>query len=238
MIADIRPGAVNDQLNAATVYQLYELNILVGTVLPGELDDRCLHVDAKSLVVGNCVASLVLDPVSNAQVIVCCFQVIFKAETFMLLFRSTQHPAVPQVVRYDYTGDSKVVAFHSLGVIYMTEKPHLFKFQNNDDTVIRGVIIRGAETMSNSTLSVTSTGSSSLSITESAARIAAKHLNFVILGNVDRLRVLALESKASQSVTVPAILAGIVADHPLLGTKAVYPNIMMQVATRSKIEVR
>ena len=67
MIADIRPGAINDQLNAATVYQLYDLNVLVGTVLPGELDDRCVHVDATTLIVGNCVASVVLDPVSNAQ---------------------------------------------------------------------------------------------------------------------------------------------------------------------------
>jgi hypothetical protein len=37
---------------------------------------------------------------------------------------------------------------------------------------------------------------------------------------------------------VPAILAGIVADHPLLGTKAVYPNIMMQVATANWLDQR
>lgn len=80
----------------------------------------------------------------------------------------------------------------------MFERPHLFKFRGDDDTVIKGVNVSVVEAVVNTPPLCVASGSTNLSISESAARIAAKQVAFTVLGSQERLRVLAPESKASQ----------------------------------------
>ena len=98
------------------------------------------------------------------------------------------------MVRYNWTVESKVVAFHSLGVTYMCDKPHLFIFKDNDDTVIKGVSFAAKSETTAVSASLQASGTSGiLSVNESTARLCAKYVNYVCLGSADRLRVLAPE---------------------------------------------
>ena len=55
-----------------------------GFVLADTMEDRFLHAEAKMLVDGHC---LVLDPASGEQIVACCFQVLLKTSSFLLLHR-------------------------------------------------------------------------------------------------------------------------------------------------------
>ena len=237
MIPALHPGAVQDALNATVIHPVFELSIGAGFVLPETLEDRFLCVDTALLQEGHCVASIGLDG-AGGHVVSCCFQVILKTDTFAMLYRTTQHPAVPTVVRYNFLAASKVVAFHGMGVAYMLDLPHLFKFQNDNPDVIKGASTKVVEPVT-AGLNVGSThGSGTTSMTESAARQAAILVKYVVFANVDRMREVAPDNKASLALTVPAILATMSADSPIMGTKATWANLLFHVAQLNFVDAR
>jgi hypothetical protein len=169
------------------------------TSLPVHLEDRFVIIDAEALREGNCIASVQQDA-SGLDVVAVCFQVVLKGTKFVLLHTLTLHPSVPSVVRYNLVQGSKVVAFHSLGVSYMIDNEALFKFKDLDETRIVAADGHAGLLLGSQTVVSSSSSSSSMSANESTARLAAKHLAFIVFGDVERLRVLAPDLVVSISM--------------------------------------